>query len=231
MAGVLAFSFVACDHSATSVAPGPRVALVSGNNQEVRDGSRFSEPMTVRVTRAGGLPAAAVEVSWRVELGSGEFHSFPEDQPVTVAVSVTDADGIARIYFFPTVLGQSVLTASAPTVTSSTATFLVNDRPRFEILFGPMFDCTPFTDPSRFSLDNSPDMQAVVNAPVSLGYYSGLDGTCTARVKTTSVPDGGESFDTGILHSGQTFVFTPHVAGTWEFTDLINGGTGLLIVR
>ena len=94
-----------------------------------------------------------------------------------------------------------------------------------------MFDCTPFSDPSTFSLNRLADIVVEVNSSVSLSYYLGLDGSCSARVKTTFVPDGGEGFDTGILHSGEAFVFTPRVAGMWEFTDVINGGSGHLIVR
>lgn len=221
----------ACDRD-TALAPiAPRVAVVSGNNQEVRDGARLSDPLAVRITGAGGSPASGIEVVWRVTLGSGEFRSFPDDQPVSAAVAVTDAEGVARMYFLPTVVGQSVITATPQAVTSSAATFFANDRPRFEISFGPLFDCTPFNDPSAFSLNNSATMVSQVNVPVSIGYYSGLANSCTARVKTTVVPDGGEPFDTGILHPGETFVFTPRVAGSWEFTDVINGGTGLLIVR
>jgi len=50
-------------------------------------------------------------------------------------------------------------------------------------------------------------------------------------VKSTVVPDGGQPFDSGIVRPGDPFVFTPRVAGTWELTDVINGGTGKLIVR
>jgi hypothetical protein len=221
----------ACGHDAAAPEVGPRIAVVSGNNQEARDGSRLGAPLTVRVTRSGSAAASGVEVRWDVARGSGEFHRVPDDQRVSPAISTTDADGIARIYFFPTVLGQSEVVASAAAVTPAAARFFVNDRPRFEIVFGPLFDCTPFNDPSRFSLNNSSEMIAQVDVPVSVGYFRGLAAECTARVKTTSVPDGGEPFDTGVLHPGETFVFTPHVAGTWEFTDVINGGSGFLIVR
>jgi len=221
----------ACDRDSAIAPVPPLVAVVSGNNQEVHDGFRLSSPLAVRITGAGGSPASGIEVAWRVTFGSGEFHSFPNDQPVSAAVAITDADGVARIYFLPTVLGQSVITATAEAVTSAPATFIATDRPRFEISFGPIFDCTPFNDPSLFSLNNSATMVSQVNVPVSIGYYSWLDNSCTARVKTTAVPDGGEPFDTGILHPGETFLFTPRVAGSWEFTDVINGGTGLLIVR
>ena len=231
LTGAVALSAVACNHDTTEAPVAAHIAIVSGNGQEVRDGSRLSDPLTVRIVGAGGHGVSGVEVVWRVTQGSGVFHSFPDDRPVSSAVSVSDADGVARVYFVPTAIGQSVVTAAAEAVTSSSATFIANDRPRFEILFGPLFDCTPFSDPSRFSLNNSPDMVAEINVTISVGYYRGLAAGCTARVKTTSVPAGGEAFDSGILHPGETFAFTPRAAGTWEFTDVINGGSGLLIVR
>jgi len=221
----------ACDHDAVAPAAGPRIAVVSGNYQETREGSRLSDPLSVRVTGVGGAAQSGVEVVWQVIEGSGELRTFPDNQPMASQVSLTDADGVARIYFFPTVLGQSVVTASAGTVTSAPAKFFANQRPRFEIAFGPVFDCTPFSDPSMFSLNRSPDMASDVNASVSVSYSPGLSGSCTARVKVTFVADGHEVFDSGILHPGEAFVFTPRAIGTWQLTDVVNGGSGLLIVR
>ena len=172
----VAVSASACDHDMPPAPITSRVAVVSGNNQEVRDGSRLTDPLTIRVTREGGAAAAGVEVSWRVTEGAGEFHDFPDDQPLNPAVSTTDADGVARIYFFPTAIGQSVVTASADRVTSSRAAFIANDRPRFEIVFGPFFDCTPFTDPSKFSLNNSPDMVSRVAMMMSGAAFAMISG-------------------------------------------------------
>lgn len=228
--GLLAFA-AACHDDASAPSIPPRIAVVSGNNQEVRDGSPLGNPLAVRVTGTGGRPVGGIQVVWEVTRGAGEFYSFPDDQHVTPAVSVTGDDGVARIDFFPAVIGQTEVSASAREVASAAATFYVNDRPKFEIVFGPFFDCTPFTDPSRFSLNNSNEMVSQVNVPTSLSYYHGLNNACTARVKTTSVPEGGEAFDTGILTPGEVFMFTPRVAGTWELTDVVNGGSGLLIVR
>jgi hypothetical protein len=220
-----------CGDHAPPEPPAARVAVLSGNNQQIFDGSRFSEPLAVRVTGPGGGPAAGVEVQWSVAPGLGDFQSFPDEQPLTPAISVTDTSGAARIYFFPKVIGNAFVSALASSVSPRPAEFFVTDRPEFEIVIGPMFDCNPFNDTTRFSLNKSSDMNATVNATVSLAYYKGADGSCAARIKTTAVPQGAEPFDTGVLIAGATFVFKPRVAGIWEFTDLMNGGSGRLIVH
>lgn len=223
-------STIACNHDAAEEPAPARIVIVSGNNQEVRDGARL-EPMTVRVTRAGGAPSPNVEVHWTVAGGFGEFHSVPDDKIVAPAVSLTNGDGVASIYFLPSIIGGVMVTAAAEEVTHSSVNLFARNRPRFELVFGPTFDCTPFNDPSQFSLNRSAEMISEVNVPIVMSYASYLDPSCTARVKTTVVPDGGQPFDSGIVRPGDPFLFTPRVAGTWVLTDVINGGGGKLIVR
>ena len=221
-----------CDHDASPEPIAPRITVFSGNNQDAPDGLRLDQPLAVRVTGVGGRPSPGVDVLWQVEHGSGEFRSYPDDQTLTSAKSVTDTNGVARVYFLPQVLGPSVVSASVSGLVPSPARFVATDKPNVEIVFGPFFDCTPFSDTSSFSLaSHSPVLIAPVNAKVGIGYATWLASSCTARIRTRSVPEGGEPFDSDVLYPGQVFVFTPRVAGTWEFEDVINGGTGRLIVR
>ena len=96
------------------------------------------------------------------------------------------------------------------------------------IHFGPYFDCTPFNDPSEFQ---SSDVTVPVGAVVEWVYANWLDASCKARITSSSVPPGGEPFDSGIIGPGQPFQFVPRVAGTWEYVDAINGGRGTLTAR
>jgi hypothetical protein len=54
--------------------------------------------------------------------------------------------------------------------------------------------------------------------------------SCESRIVSTSVPPGGQPFDSGMLRPGQAFRFTPNVAGTWEYQDVMGGGGGRLTV-
>jgi TolB protein len=47
----------------------------------------------------------------------------------------------------------------------------------------------------------------------------------TAQIVSTSVPNGGESFNSGILEKGEDFRFVPNVEGTWEYMDQVTGIT------
>jgi hypothetical protein len=229
---VLILCITGCDRESFPELIAARITVFSGNNQDAPDGLRLGQPLAVRVTGVGGGPTPGVEVFWQVEQGSGQFRSYPDDQTLTPAKSVTDSNGVARVYFLPQVLGPSLISASAVELAPLSATFVATDKPNVEIVFGPIFDCTPFNDPSSFSLTNhSPVLTAPINAKVGLSYATWLAASCTARIRTRSVPEGGEPFDSGVLSPGQIFVFTPRVAGTWEFEDVINGGTGRLVVR
>ena len=229
---VLILCITGCDREAFPEPIAARITVFSGNNQGAADGLRLGQPLAVRLTGVGGAPAPGLAVFWEVEQGSGQSRSYPDDQTLIPAKSVTDSNGVARVYFLPQVLGPSLISASAVELAPLSATFVATDKPNVEIVFGPVFDCTPFNDPSNFLLANhSPVLTAPVNAKVGLSYATWLASSCTARLRTRSVPEGGEPFDSELLSPGQVFVFTPRVAGTWEFEDVINGGTGRLIVR
>lgn len=87
------------------------IALVSGENQDGRVGEQLGEPFVVRVTDAQGDPLGNVFVSWEVTEGAGDLST---DVSVTLsdqAITVTDNDGLARVFFTPTALGTSTVAA------------------------------------------------------------------------------------------------------------------------
>jgi hypothetical protein len=100
------------------------------------------------------------------------------------------------------------------------------------IRFGNIFDCgDPELDPTLFR-DGTGSSQVFVRlgAKVQWVYEPWMHRACTARIVSTLVPPGGRPIDSGILKPGESFEFAPGVPGTWQFTDLISGGSGALIV-
>lgn len=99
------------------------------------------------------------------------------------------------------------------------------------IRFGNLFDCGDPLDPTRFwDGTGSSEVYVRVGGKVEWVYQSYMHPACTARIVSTLVPPGGVPIDSGILKPGESFHFTPAVPGTWQFTDLISGGSGALIV-
>jgi hypothetical protein len=100
------------------------------------------------------------------------------------------------------------------------------------IEFGPTFDCgDPDKDPSLFRDKSGSNVYTVpVGVTVRWVYGTWMHRDCRARVASTSVPPGGAAFSSEMLRPGERFELVPTVPGTWEFTDLVSGGNGKLIV-
>src|SRR5262245_12743083 len=92
-----------CGKNFTEPAATGTLALVSSGLWYGDLGVYFAEPLAVRVTRSGeGLPG--IPVNWRVTGGDGEFGSAP-GQILQAPSTLTDADGVARVFFRPLVQG------------------------------------------------------------------------------------------------------------------------------
>jgi hypothetical protein len=215
-----------------------QIIIYAGDNQTWPSGSILPSALAVRVTGDGerGVPGTPIE--WHVTSGGGEllsgsaggFRPLPDAQPFTVS----DAQGVARVYFRPTAIGTSTVVASTVGPQLAPVTFTAKATTPIAVVvnFGPIFDCTPFTDPSTFTgPDNSSDVVVDVGAPVEWVYAPWLNPVCTARVSSTSTPPGGDRIDSGIIGPGAHFSFVPNVAGTWEYVDAVNGGRGTLTAR
>lgn len=100
-------------------------------------------------------------------------------------------------------------------------------QPRLSLSVGPLFDCTPFSDPSNFLVTGGSSGATVpVGATVEWVYAGWLSSSGTAQIVSIAAPQGGEQFDSSVIYPNQSFHFLPRVGGTWLFTDKINGGDG-----
>jgi hypothetical protein len=97
------------------------------------------------------------------------------------------------------------------------------------IRFGPLFDCP---EPSLFVVGNKPADNRIVSVgdKVEWKYMEWVDPSCTARIRSSSAPAGAPTFDSGIMSPGNRFRFVFELPGTWEYTDVLNGGTGRITV-
>lgn len=87
------------------------IAIVSGENQEGRVGELLGEPFVVRVTDEEGRAVGNVFVSWEVTGGGGDLTTDLSGARLDNAITVTDNDGVARVFFIPTALGTSTVVA------------------------------------------------------------------------------------------------------------------------
>lgn len=130
--------------------------------------------------------------------------------------------------------GPATLTVEVINRSVTTLSVDVTCEPAAEVTirFGNLFDCgDPALDPTVFrDGKGSSQVYVRVGAKVQWVYESWMHPACTARIVSTLVPPGGLPIDSGILKPGESFEFTPAVTGTWQFTDLISGGSGALIV-
>jgi hypothetical protein len=203
-----------------------QIAIFSGDKQVASADSMLPYPLSVQITDAGGRGVPNVNVQWRITSGEGELLG-PSGRQLVLPVSVTNTDGIASVFVRFTMPGTSTVSASVLGV-QLTFTTTVTKPPEGTISFGPEFDCTPFNDPSNFV---PRDVTVPVGGKVVWVYAGWLDASCQAHITSTAVPPGGEPIDTGIMGPGGSSEFVPRVAGTWEYRDAINGGTGTITAK
>lgn len=227
-------SMAACDRGPTDAEPEPiasQITVFEGDNQIAAAGSWI--PLSVRVTDSGNRGVPNVTVYWQVTSGVGELASSLQPEPFIQSFTVTNADGVARVFVQLTVLGTSAVTASVAGLQGPPVTFTTTVTKPVDVVihFGPMFDCEP-NDPSRFTVGDT--AASVVTVPlgskVEWVYTEWVHPSCQARITSSSVPRGGEPFDSGIMSPGQRFQFVPGVPGTWTYRDALNGGGGTLTV-
>jgi len=223
-------SLAACDRGARGVTEPivSQITILGGDNQFATEGAKVAAPLSVRVTDGGNEGLPNVKVYWQITSGKGELLTL-SDEPLIQGFSVTNTNGVAQVLARFIVRGPNTVAASVTGRPDSQLTFttLVYGPPDVVIRYSPLFDCTDRNDPSMFQPG---DVTVPVGAIVHWVYAQGLPQGCRARVTSSSGPPGGESFDSGPIGPGQVFKFVPRVAGRWEYTDTINGGSGTLTV-
>ncbi len=203
------------------------IASVSGDGQEGKAGEMLGEPFVVRVTDAQGEGVAGVEVIWRVASGAGHLGRDPK---LSMKSMDTNPDGLARVFFSPAAVGTSTVDAEvtglqgSPVIFTTRATVTV-----IRFLYDPMFGFPVFESSHGFG-----SVKVPVGTTVEWAWDGEGPGVPEAvHIVSTSVPPGGEPFDSGILRPGGRFQFTPGVAGTWEYEERLHGSptTGTLTVQ
>jgi hypothetical protein len=209
---------------------------VDGDNQSIPAGRVLTTAFAVRVATVADEPVPKVRVDWHLASGAGDFLGRRGNRWEVLAAherfTVTDRDGIARVSFLPSAAGTSTVTASLADQAITSPAFTVHVSPPITtvINFGPLFDCSgPPSDTSMFEAGgNTGNIIVQVGQAIEWIYAPWLLPACTARIVSRSAPPGGKEIDSGRLGPSGRFHFVPDVAGTWVFTDTLNGGSGTL---
>jgi hypothetical protein len=196
------------------------IAAVSGDNQPGKAGERLADPFVVRVTDAQGRGASGVAVVWSVATGAGAF-GWGEDGSISRLSTTSNSDGLAEVFFFPTTLGKTSVTASVSALSDRPVTFTTDAN--VQVIVFVSWGWARFSGP-----DGAADVVVPVGTPVEWKeVYSSEPYTVTSM----SVPLGAASFDSGILNRDDRFKFVPTVAGTWEYRDRLSDARARLTAR
>jgi hypothetical protein len=210
------------------------MTILQGNDRTFTLGITGPEPFTVAVRGAARRPATGASVIWRVIYGAGEFRIHPDSQPVSEITTTVSAAGVTSAFFLPSAVGRIHVSATVPGMPTVAVIFEVRAMEHVDAMFrmGHMFDCgDPEMDPTQFtSSGGGADVIVSLGAKVAFEYDSSNYEGCQARVVSTSMPEGAEPFDGGVLLPGQRATFIASVTGTWVFTDAHDGGRATVTV-
>lgn len=216
--------------STTPEPPAPRFILaVHGNQQEVIASSVVQEPLMARVVDAAWQGVPNVAVRWVADPGA-RLLSYPDRHALYDPVMVTDRYGHVAVYV-QAIREGSIKVVASVVAEHSTAEFeIIGITPnRRTIFFGPYLECS---DQSMFWGAPPGNFEVFVGAPVIFVLEkTDWGATCSGRLVSVQVPEGGDAFASDTLFSGSSFRFTPNVPGTWVFRDVINGGEGRMTAR
>ena len=105
------FVLAACDSGPTAPVAN-QITIAGGDNQVGVPSAWFPVPLAVRVTGSDNRGVPNVKVYWQIASGAGSLGSFPLAQTLTQSFTVTDADGVARVFVQLSVLGTTLVAAS-----------------------------------------------------------------------------------------------------------------------
>jgi hypothetical protein len=215
--------------------PGASITIVSGDGQVGKANEELAEPLVVRVTNGRGEPVERVGVEWSsLAWGSSilrEFHwwQFPHDDSRGLIA------GLDSVYYMPRAAGDVWAEARLPGLptravrfTAEATAFVIELRPDPGCYASPCIIQGPYFYGNLLD----PDCLSCVGEN-NVGVGKPLEWVMrvpSGRIVSTSVPPGGNGFDSGTLSENARFTFVPNVAGTWEYVDQVSGATGVLRV-
>jgi hypothetical protein len=207
--------------------PGAVLSIEAGNHHEGKAGDwddvTFGwSRLELRVVDGQRNPVTNVPVRWAVTSGDVRIQVC-HSGILRSNWTRTGSDGIADVIFRMAAFGTSTVAAAVPGVPVSPVTFTVTATGVVILLDAGWFAAGA---PAFVAPDFSSDATSPNGVPVE------WVSLCEAgRITSTSVPPGGEPFDSGELSQGERFEFVPEVAGTWEYVDQVSGATGTLAAR
>lgn len=216
--------------------PGAVLTMVEGNYQQGTSGDPLPHALSVKVTDGNGQAVPNVSVSWASVPGRGTLldgcpWTASWDQAIVTGRTGSDgqATGVATMTFRPRDFDVGITTISAalrgtaPTPVTFTVDITTMVVP---LAHDPWFDTVGFRGPRI-----APFFTAPLGATIEFRNNVPATRMSYARIMSTSIPPGGEAFDSGELTPGRRFTFVPRVMGTWHFIDQVSGVRGELTVH
>jgi len=199
---------------------GATLVVVSGDGQEGVAGDALSEPFVLRVEDSHGRPVPRIRIDWALDQGSGTVRPF---------TTYGDDDGLHSVVFTPAGVGRARILARLYGESDRAVFEAEASVQRVEFAYDDWIGAPVFYHPTcgwyDYWFECSP-LAVPLGTGVEWVNYLG-----SARLVSTSAPEGGTPFDSGTLGQDDRFRFIPAVAGTWEYADTVSGVTGVLIVR
>jgi 5-hydroxyisourate hydrolase-like protein (transthyretin family) len=151
LASLLLVALAACSNNESPPSPPSALAIVSGDAQYTRKGTKLEEPLVVRVADDKGNPAAGMTVHFQVVEGGGSLSraaaTTNHDGRTSVSWTLGPNTGLNRMRI--TVAENSALGATA-TATSSEY-YCVEEDPTFSAKFGGAGDLMMLTHSTSLS--------------------------------------------------------------------------------
>ena len=179
------------------------IAVSGGDGQSARISQTLAQPLEARVTAGDGGAVPGASVSWAVNAGSGSL---------STASSTADSDGRASVELtLGGTAGANGVTATLDGVGS--VAFNASGTAPVSVtidMTGIAFVGPPASRPPGGGSD---DARILLGDTIVWVNQDAVQHTATS----TSTPQGGSIFDSGLLGQGGTFTFVPNARGTWVY--------------
>lgn len=192
--------------------PEPPAAIValSGDGQVGKAGDDLGDPLVVQVNDANGQGMPDILVTWEVTGGVAQLH-HGDDWLDDRGTARTDAEGRSAMDLALGSLGTTTVAARVEGVleeavfTASSTTLVIGNG-----FWGYFY---------------SPSWETDVTVPLGTTIEWANYFPAPVHIEAVEVPEGGQAFDSGLLHEGQRYPFVPSVAGTWRYVWYYEGAT------